>query len=184
MSFIYFIKDKLADIYNLLRANKLRSIILAICYVVAFILGIVISSGTFSNESTMTIFVKRCCQGNIVALILTLYLWALTTYAVIIAYCTYCKASFLPYLFAVLDAFRCGSNIYSLVYFCGLWGVLYSLLVLFVQLIGNHIALSICTSVKCCNNSFKEGFCDSKPSLTVLIVSLIIQSVCIFLLRI
>ena len=184
MSFIYYIKDKLADIYNLLRANKLRSIILAICYVVAFILGIVISSGTFSNESTKTIFVKRCCQGNIVALILTLFLWALTTYAVIIVYCTYCKASFLPYLFAVLDAFRCGSNIYALVYFCGLWGVLFSLLILFVQLLGNYVALAISTSEKCCNNSFRESFCDTKPCATILVVCLIIQIICIVLLRI
>ena len=184
MSFIYFIKDKLADIYNLLIANKLRSIILAICYVVAFILGIVISSGTFSNDSTMTIFVKRCCQGNIVGVIFTLVLWTLITYAVIIVYYTYCKVSFLPYLFAVLDAFRCGSNIYALVYFCGLWGVLFSLLILIVQLLGNYVALSISTSEKCCNNSFRESFCDTKPSATVLVVCLIIQIICIVLLRI
>ncbi len=181
MTFLNDLKDRVEDFIYTIKLYKWRNILVCVCLIVGMILGIVFCSGTLNKDSKMIGFVDACYYGNFLRVLIVFSVWLLISYAITLLPCIFSKLTFIHFPFSFVLGLKAGHNIYALIFFCGIWGLFCSLLVVFVQCFFDLLTLMLSYNDCNCNNSLKEAVYSSKTTIILQLLSLMLRLIFLFL---
>ena len=109
------------------------------------------------------------------SLVLTFLLCSLLYYVCIVLCNMIPHTRFVNFVILFIAGFYCGANTAAVIECFAVWGVLYAILVALIDLVGYVLAsfLAWCEQPAC--RTFRESWCDFRPSLRILAASLLVK---------
>ena len=175
------IKICFEDIWQKLCVCKWRAIICGGVALVAVVLGAVFVnifqySWWYSNRCE---YALKLFEGGF-GLFFSFLLWTAAFGAGILLCGLLPKTKYLSCVVLFVACFYCAANTAAAILCWSVWGVLFAVLVSFVEIASYFLSCFLTCCVPSCNRTFKEALCDSQDALFVLAVGFIVKILCFF----
>lgn len=181
MKCLCLVKNFCEDIKCKICNNKLKAVLCALVALAGVILGFVL----FKVFSYTWWYNNRCAYADKIfaggfSLLFNFLLGYAAFYIVSLLCGLSSKTRILALAVLFIGCLYCGANTAAVVAFWMVWGILYAVFAVLVQVAG----FCICCFIICCNptpcSSFAEIICDTKPALIILAASFVAKFVGFF----
>ena len=176
MGFFCRIKRYFEDLWRKICECKWKAILTA----VVAIAGVAVGVALFKAFSYSWWYFNRCNFAETLfsggfSMFFFFFAGALVYYVCIVLCNMIPHTRFVNFVILFVAGFYCGANTAATIECFAVWGVFYAILVALVELVGCALA----SFLACCEHSacrtFRESWCDFRPSLRVLAVCLVVK---------
>ena len=170
------------DLWQTLCLNKWKTIVCALVAIVGVIIG-----GIFVKVFQYTWWYNNRCdyayklfEGGF-GLFFSFLIWTAVFYGCLLCCNLMPSLKYLSLAVLFFACFYCGANTAAAIICWSVWGVLFTVLVTLVEVVGYFLACLVnCCEISACR-SIREAFCDTKPALKILIAAFVAKIIVFFI---